>query len=433
MRVVPDELHIRDSEFYEDFYTKQGRADKYAAESARFGNEISTFATPDARVHAMRRGALSPFFSRQRIIMLEGSIRRKAKILVDNIRKYENSGQPFNLKNAWNAFVGDVITEYAFSIDYDHLNSEGFNTNWHQPIWAATATGPLAMQFPIIPKIMNSLPLSFVERLDPLFAMLVKLQRDLAKEIRKIKEGQSEKAGFGNKNSILWSIQENPDLPAAEKSSRRLLDESQLLLGAGLLTTAWALSVGSFHIINNPSIARKLRAELETAVPDPLAPDAFKWVELEKLPYLSGCIKESVRLSYPATHRSQRLFNKPLQYREWSIPARTPIGMNQTDILRDEKIFPDHDVFRPERWTDPKATAYGPTVDKYMVLFGKGPRSCLGINLAWCELYLGMASVFRNFRFELYETDATDVEVKHDFWLPSPKLDSKGVRVRCVG
>jgi len=43
-----------------------------------------------------------------------------------------------------------------------------------------------------------------------------------------------------------------------------------------------------------------------------------------------------------------------------------------------------------------------------------------------------MAALFRRFRFELFETDVPDVELKHDFFLPSPKLDSKGVRVKVV-
>jgi hypothetical protein len=50
-------------------------------------------------------------------------------------------------------------------------------------------------------------------------------------------------------------------------------------------------------------------------------------------------------------------------------------------------------------------------------------------SLAWCELYLGFASLFRLFDFELYETDKTDVEIAHDFFLPFAKLDSKGIRV----
>ena len=41
-----------------------------------------------------------------------------------------------------------------------------------------------------------------------------------------------------------------------------------------------------------------------------------------------------------------------------------------------------------------------------------------------------MGTLLRRFQFELYETDKTDVELKHDFFLPSSKLDSKGVRMK---
>lgn len=63
----------------------------------------------------------------------------------------------------------------------------------------------------------------------------------------------------------------------------------------------------------------------------------------------------------------------------------------------------------------------------------KNVGSCLTeSSLAHAELYMTLAAVFRNFRFELYETDITDVELAHDFFLPSPRLDSKGVRVKVL-
>lgn len=43
-----------------------------------------------------------------------------------------------------------------------------------------------------------------------------------------------------------------------------------------------------------------------------------------------------------------------------------------------------------------------------------------------------LAAVFRNFAFELYETDTSDIALAHDFFLYSPKLDSKGVRVKVL-
>ena len=51
-------------------------------------------------------------------------------------------------------------------------------------------------------------------------------------------------------------------------------------------------------------------------------------------------------------------------------------------------------------------------------------------SLAHAELYMTLAAIFRNFDFELYQTDLSDVELAHDFFLPSPRLDSKGVRVK---
>lgn len=53
------------------------------------------------------------------------------------------------------------------------------------------------------------------------------------------------------------------------------------------------------------------------------------------------------------------------------------------------------------------------------------------ISLAYCELYLTVAAVFApgRFHFELFETDDTDVEIAHDFFIPYFRQDSKGIRV----
>jgi hypothetical protein len=46
------------------------------------------------------------------------------------------------------------------------------------------------------------------------------------------------------------------------------------------------------------------------------------------------------------------------------------------------------------------------------------------------ELYIALGVTFRRFSFAIYNTDSSDVELAHDFFLPSPKLDSQGVRVK---
>ena len=146
--------------------------------------------------------------------------------------------------------------------------------------------------------------------------------------------------------------------------------EAQTLIGAGVITTGWALTVGSFYIMSNPDIFRKLRDELVQHIPDPGA--VLEWGQLERLPYLSAIVWESIRMSYGVTARLPRLSSQPLQYKEWTIPPRTPVGMTIVDVNHDEEIYPDSHSFVPDRWLT------NPPPEKYIVGFSKGTRSCMG-------------------------------------------------------
>ena len=55
---------------------------------------------------------------------------------------------------------------------------------------------------------------------------------------------------------------------------------------------------------------------------------------------------------------------------------------------------------------------------------------CIGINLAYAEMYLTTFEVFSRFDLKLYGTTHRDVDICHDFFVGKPKLDSQGVRVR---
>jgi cytochrome P450 len=135
-----------------------------------------------------------------------------------------------------------------------------------------------------------------------------------------------------------------------------------------VITTSWALTVLSFHLANNPDIAAKLRDELKTQE------EPYDWHKLEKLPYLNGCIHETIRLSHGIVTRDPRLApDTALQYGKWTIPPNTPVSMTTVDILMNETIFPEPRSFRPERWEQ------DPELEKYFVPFGKGSRMCLGI------------------------------------------------------
>ncbi|PGH12815.1 hypothetical protein AJ79_04039 [Helicocarpus griseus UAMH5409] len=432
VRITPDEIHVIDSDFWDTLFTKAGRVDKYEYLSGRFGNESSVLTTPSDSLHRLRRGALNPFFSRKRIVDLQSIIRGKLKVLMSKLNEYKNSGAPATISRGYLAMVEDIIMEYCFAFDYNHLEMPGWTPTLHDPFRAVSITGNLALHVPWLPKVMNSLPRSFVLKLEPLYAAIFRMQDDFGAAIKKMKREKPDATA----HATVFSELLNGDLPPKEKADKRLQDEAQLIIGAGLATTGWTLSVGTYFLLSNPKVLARLQEELGESIPELSHEDPTKgldWIELEKLPYLTAVIKESVRLSYSTTSRNVRILPKPIQYGDWVIPARTPISMTIPFLNHDEEIFPDSRSFIPERWLDNPKTSDGSSLDRYFFGFGKGTRSCLGINLAYCELYLTFAAIFRYFDFDLYKTDRSDVDIAHDYFLPFPKLDSEGIRVRVKG
>lgn len=201
--------------------------------------------------------------------------------------------------------------------------------------------------------------------------------QNIKSQVQDIIEGRNEAHKHVQHPTIFNELLESETLPTSEKTLLRLTHEAQLFVAAGVATTAFTLTVAGFHIINTPEILRKLRSELESAMPEANAvPD---WTKLEQLPYLTAVIKESIRLSYGVTARNPRLSPKSLKYQDWTIPPRTPVSLTVVDINHDEAIFPDSHSFKPERWLGNRKTADGSSLDRFIVSFGKGQRSCLGI------------------------------------------------------
>lgn len=103
--------------------------------------------------------------------------------------------------------------------------------------------------------------------------------------------------------------------------------------------------------------------------------------------------------------------------------------MTISDSSHDPSIFPDSTAFIPERWLGDPRTPDGLPLDRFMVSFGRGTRACLGVTLAWTEMYLVLGMMFRRFKYELFESSVKEVEVGHDFFIPITSLESKGLRV----
>jgi len=150
VRITPFELHIEDSDYWDELYSRGTRYDRYEWMSGRFGANTMTFTTAKSDLHAVRRAPLNPMFSKRSIAKFEPVIQEKVGHMCKCISNFKEPGEALVLSNAFNAYAGDVITEYCFGFCYKHLESPGFKENFHRAFMAVSAFGHLALQFPMM-------------------------------------------------------------------------------------------------------------------------------------------------------------------------------------------------------------------------------------------------------------------------------------------
>ena len=302
LRITPDELHVNDPEFIPELYPSGGRRrDKHRRTMQLFGFTEAAISTVGHDLHRMRRGAMSRMFSKDSVRRLEPIMQQNLTKLFKRFQELKASGEAVNLLHVYSAFTNDLITEYAFGISYNWLDAPKFNHRFFDFITSFHEMGAMANMFSWYMPLANSLPDSLVKKINPGYADFLTFKEDLQKQI----DGVVQRHREGKDNHTVFDEILDSNLPDFEKRPQRLLEDAQNIAIAGTETTAWSLSVIQYHLLNNPSILRKLKAELEVAMPDLEAPVYIK--EVEQLPYLSAIILEGLRIGMGTSNRQFRI------------------------------------------------------------------------------------------------------------------------------
>ncbi|KIY99113.1 hypothetical protein MNEG_8851 [Monoraphidium neglectum] len=187
-------------------------------------------------------------------------------------------------------------------------------------------------------------------------------------------------------------------LTAADDEGRGMTDEELWedvhdVMGAGHETTATTTAAALYCISAHPHVEAALLAELDAV----LGGRAPGYADLERLPYLTACIKEALRL-YPAI---------PVFPREAAVDDALPTGhpVSKGDVVfmssyalgRSPALWDDPLTYNPARFS-PEAEA---ARHRFQFLpFGAGARMCLGAGFAQMSVSLMVATLLQRLRFE---------------------------------
>ncbi|KAH8702676.1 cytochrome P450 [Phaeosphaeriaceae sp. PMI808] len=363
------ELHKRyGPDFYGIIYalaTAQRKSDKYPFFTRFMGLDLCVFATVEHDLHRKRRAALLPFFSK-------ASVRRLQPVIIERVDRVLNASCMFS------ALTNDVISLIELCLKLSD-SSEDLNFD----PWARDAS----LHAPWINQLLKKLPES---------------KRTSEAQVLKIIGGESEGWRSREHPTIFHEVLSSK-LPPEEKTIERLADDAQMVVMAGTLTTAATLEIIFFWLLSQP--------ETFMAIPNLNDASNVPPPTLEALPYLTAVIKEGLHLSYGVMTFTDKDTGK-----KWVIPAGTPVGSTSVLIYRDESFYPNSEKFSPERWLDGR----GSGLEKYLVSFCVGSRRCFGENLAYAEIYVGLAAIWRvwgscdEHGMSLWETTKRDVEIESD-------------------
>ncbi|KAH8704058.1 cytochrome P450 [Talaromyces proteolyticus] len=407
VRVTPDEIHLRDPENYDKIYYIGSKYYKSPAFYHAFGTDKATFTTASNEVHRAKRAALNPFFSRKRVLELEEVVQAKAIKLESRIRSALNGEGHIDLHHGFRAVSVDVITDYAFNNCYDFLERADFGVEFFNMIRDFGPGFWFFQQFPATQPIAFGLPFWLVKMVDGPLKRMMMLQNSSREQILRVKREVDSGEESSKTRPTIFHRLLSPD--AADEyivpTVDELKDEAYIIVAAAADTTGNAMTVATYNVVLNQDIYIQLTTELKNAFPDPSA--NLDFATLEKLPYLTAVIKEALRLSYGVIGRLPRVVPESgAEFHGYHVPPGTLVSMSSWTMHRNEDLFPGPEEFKPSRWMDPSAAIKN--LDHYLVSFGKGSRQCVGMPLAYCELYVTLGRIFRH--FDNLSTDHKSVE-----------------------
>jgi Cytochrome P450 len=286
VRITPDELHIKDSEFFDKIYTGSRKVDKEYKFVMLLSAPTSTFGTIGHDHHRQRLSAIRPFFSKRSVTELEPMVCGKVEQFCQRLAAVSGTKEVINLTVAYMALSTDVITEYCFGDCTNYLRQKDFSVEWAEIMKYVFKLGAFWKLTPWIHRILRVTPIFIMNLMSPKASSLLHWQRIARKRASSCieKYHRGEKA----KRTIFQGLLDS-DLPPEEKTTDRLSDEAQTMLLAGSETLSSALSCTTFFVLHDKTKLKKLRDEL-ASVPFEQLGNKGLLTHLQKLPYLVGYI-----------------------------------------------------------------------------------------------------------------------------------------------
>ncbi|CAG8511675.1 17679_t:CDS:10 [Funneliformis caledonium] len=402
VRIGPKNIIVSDKEVIKqmlvtDEMPKSENYDTLRVEDAR----VSLFVTRDVSFHKKRRRILTPAFSLKYLASLEPLMQSCLRDLttkldesIDNDKKIH--GAIVNIYELIRNTAMDIIGETAFGESFSIVK------NGNHPLPRLTfrelVRRVLCSTFPALKLFLKMDP--FIDEFS-------------IKMINKRKNSEIKK------NDLLQIMLDSINDVKGGMEQIEICEQMLEFIFAGTDSGSYIITMTIIELLRHPESMEKLIKELDAALINNNGEFPLN-DEIKHLPYLTAVINETLRL-YPIMMDvgvSKQLTKDSIMC-GYFIPKGTCVNLNIYAIHYSKEYWGENaEKWIPERWLDldklPK-NAFFP--------FSAGSRNCIGINFAWLEIRIIIATLLQRYKLE----DMSDQKLNFvQFITPSLKNQSEG-------
>ncbi|KAF7394825.1 hypothetical protein HZH66_007999 [Vespula vulgaris] len=218
--------------------------------------------------------------------------------------------------------------------------------------------------------------------------------------------------------NILMELKSNPEKLGEEIELTDSLCAAQafVFFAAGFETSSSTILYILYELAQNHKIQDKLRKEINEEYEKNNG--ILKFESIRTLKYLQAVMKETLRKHPPITNLSRDCMVPSYTFRgtKLTVQKHQRIFISITGLHHDPNIYPNPDVFDPERFL----TENNKINDGTYIPFGRGPRNCIGEKFAELQVICGVATFLRNCKVDVCEkTEIPFKSSRSDFLLIS--------------
>ncbi|KAH8601537.1 cytochrome P450 [Bisporella sp. PMI_857] len=369
VRVAPNEVDISDADAIAPIYVSRGGFAKpkcYA--NFDIDGHSTIFSTADPEHRSPRAKAVMPMFSTKNIKDNEAELYKCVDRMICRMQEESKTGRPVNILNLTRSLALDSVSTHLFHENYNATSEKQLSASGFVDAFVAVG-GVFYLPNTVFEWIGRVSDIIWPNELVTKSMGLV----DKFVDNMVARTSATAQTYAGRLLAIGLEISE-------------VKSQCKDLMFAGTDSTGHNMATICQELSRDPVTYEKLRSEI---IPNLAAGDGK--VEAQGLPYLSGVIKEALRVSMANPTRLPRVVpSSGWTFKDTNFPPKSLVGCSAFELHLNPTVFPDPKAFRPERWLEANVT---PEMIKHSFGFGAGSRACIARNLALTELYMATEKV----------------------------------------